>query len=191
MTNAEVKPRAEADSVGADNLETLIGDFEKETTEPKVLDANKLLQGLKPVIDYVKDERAQKQANTVKEDIEGVMAKISEPEAVKNLPKRFVRGYLEAYAIENPKFKDAFDNRGRDPNGWEAAVTEVGKSLAEEVGKMPGNQAKNDIVAAKAAVSGSGTPTEQDGKLGAVELFGMSQQDFKAHRQRLLAEAKG
>ena len=191
MPNDGASLRAEDDSVGADKLETLIEDFEKETEKPKDLGAKELLRDLKPVIDCVKDEQTQKQANAVKEDIDGAIAKMSEVEAIKHMPKRFVRGYLEAYAINNPSFKDAFDKRGREPEKWQAAIGEVGKQMAEEIGAIPGNQIKNDIVAAKAAVSGSGTPTEQDGKVSAAELFSMSGQDFKAHRQKLLAEAKG
>jgi hypothetical protein len=185
-TNDGAAPRLEAPEAKSD-LDKLLSEFEgakpKPTQEPP-----QDLTRLEPVIRFAQDEMESRARQSIQKDIDRATSFMLEPEELKPIPPKFARGFLEAYAQDNPSFAQAFKSRGNDPRRWVSELEEARKAFAEEAKELPGNTVRTDIEAAKASVSGNKQPPEEpeaeDRKIAAMDGA-----EFYAYRKKLLAQA--
>lgn len=196
---AEVADAKESDS----SLNSLLNEFENGTAKPKassseikdeafkseVSGLTKKLNGLMPVVDFAKQAMADRQEETLNQDLASALKVLKEPEETKDIPDSLVRGFMEAYAVENKPFATAFQKRHDDPAGWKTALESGREWLKEKVKLLPGNKVKDDLEAARAAVAETNAEPTGDDDEGpsAVDMFNMSDAEFRSHKDNLRA----
>ena len=201
---------AEASPSEATELESLLKEYEGDTktTDSKTADIKlpdtktpdttsnveigKLAKAIKPVVDYVNEEKAQKQQERFKADVGEIIDFFSEVEELKGLPDKLKRGFLEAHAQEIPEFKTAFENRAKDSKAWNEARETARDAFTELVSELPGSKVRTDVEAALAAVDGkeADKPASEEGP-STVKKINMSDYEWRQYKeeQELLAEA--
>lgn len=141
------------------------------------------LDAVKPVVEYAQGKMQEEQQQAIKKSVDDSVAFVKSDDALKGLPDRIVRGFLQDEYAHNPSFKSAYDNRMRDPKAWEAAQASAQKSLAAEVSTIGRVDPRSDVVAATAAVRGTGrAPTSEAGKVDPRQLRKLSDTDFAAFK---------
>lgn len=161
-----------------------LAEFDRATTRP----TQGIPQELAPVIRFAESKMIEEVKATIDKEVESAISTLTADEAFKGTPKRLARGFLEAWAIENPEFKQAFEQRKSNPKGWEKALSDASTGFAEDMGKMPGNSVRSDVEAARAAVRGtSSAPPPKPRQKSAPELRNMSDQEFRRYKAQLAA----
>lgn len=201
---------AETSPSEAAELDSLIRDYEGATKTPdtktadiktndvRVVDPTpnveigKLAKAIQPVVDYVKEVKAEKQQVRFDTDLKDIMDYFSEVDELKVLPDKLRRGFLEAHAQETPDFKKAFENRAKNPEAWETARESARDAFTELVAELPSSKVRTDVEAAQAAVDGTteDKPASDDGP-STVKKINMSDYEWRQYKeeQELLAEA--
>lgn len=155
----------------------------KSTDKPQA-DVGKVLTQLKPVIDYAQTELSERAHKATEEDVSKAVNFVKEQnDALKDLPDEVVRGMLHGYASDNDAFTKAFQNRGKDKAGWQAALAEANKAVSPILTKLvnPATKVVSDVAAARASVSGaSSTPPPKADAPSPQQMFSMSERDFQA-----------
>jgi hypothetical protein len=145
---------------------------------------------LLPVIQFAQGQMVEKVKAEVEKEVETAVNAIAGQEEFKDVPKRVSRGWLEAWAMETPSFKAAYNERKVNPKGWQAALQEAAQGFAEDVKGFAskGGNLRSDVEAAKAAVRGASNtqPPPQKAK-SAAELRRMSDREFKQYKAELAA----
>jgi hypothetical protein len=179
---------------GESELDSLLREY--ETTAPAATsgsaDVGKVLNHLKPVVDYAKTSMDKDRQDAVDQDIAKAYEFMQETEELKGLKPTHIRGFMEAYALENPSFAKAFHERAQNPESWKAALESGRNWLKEEIGGMGKSNGSDltDLEAAKAAVAGTtDSPPSQDTGPSPTEMFAMSDQKFKELMEQKIAEA--
>ncbi len=180
-------------SKDSESFENLIKEFDSKTgDQSQTADkSGAVLRALKPVIEYVQDDRAEKQQANVDKELSDAVDFVAKGEGLDKLPKPILRGLMEAYAVENKSFAQAFQNRGQAPSEWQAQLA-TGRTWAE--GQMKDvvsgdTKGRDDLEAAKAAVAGTETnaASSDDNDLPSTSaMFNMSGaawQTFKAEQR--------
>jgi len=184
--NGGAAPRSEP-TAGQSDLDTLLKEFETSETKP---DIGRVLRPLEPVIEFARTEMAGRAKKEVEDDINKALDYSYEAEELKGVPKRFVRGYYEAYASENPDFVQAFTDRGKNPKGWKAALEGARTEMVKEWKEVPTNTIRTDVEAARAAISGTVQPGEAP-KLDPRKLMKMSGSEYRAMVEEEIAKNEG
>lgn len=169
----------------ASDLETLIREF--RGGEPKDTPSAGILKDLAPVIDYARQELGRQSKEKIDKTIDDTISFITSIDGSKGWPKRLVRGFLEAYAIESPEFKKAFDERDENAAGWNAALEKARTVFLEDLKGVPGSSVRSDVEAATAAVRGTSAQGTQSPEISATSLFAMSDVDFEAFKRKQAA----
>ena len=182
---------AEAASSGESELGALLKEYETDRTpEAKPNgDVARVLQGLKPVVDYAKDRMVKDQNDAVQSDLDNAFKFVTKDEELKGLKSTVVRGFLEAYGIDHPDFATAFQSRGKNPEAWNDALSKGRDWLKEEIAGFSKSSDREDLEAAQAAVSGTTdqVPNAKDGPSPA-EMFDMSDVDWQKFMDRELTD---
>ncbi len=181
---------------GESELDSLLKEYEsspQSTAQATTSDVGRVLSHLKPVVDYAKFSMEKDQKDAVDQDIAKAYEFIQEDEELKGLKTTHVRGFLEAYAVENPSFAKAFKERAQSPEAWKSALESGRDWLKGEFGGMSKSGVSSDLTdleAAKAAVAGTteSAASKDDGPTP-TEMFAMSDQKFKQLMDRKIAEA--
>lgn len=181
-------------TAGAADFDAILREYTEGTKpETKAGDVSKVLGELKPVIAFAQTELTKRHEDAQKADIDDAIKFVKEDEGIKDvdIPAKLIRGMLEAYALEDPSFADAFANRAKDKAGWQAKLADARKSVAGELKALnPAARVSSDVVAARAAVSGeSATPPPREGEPSAEDMFRMSERDFQAYVAKSLARS--
>jgi hypothetical protein len=188
--NGGAAPRTDV-APGESELDRLLAEFEAKGKTATAQDAvAKVVTTMKPVVQFVEREMQDRQRQALEGDIEGAVKFMTEPEDLKAVPKRLVRGFLEGYGIENQTFAKAFAERKSDPTKWQNELGNARTLFEAELKQLPGSKVRTDIAAAKAAVAGSSssseTPTDDE-----KAIAKMSDTEFLEFRRKRLAEARG
>lgn len=98
-----------------------------------------------------------------------------------DLSDRVVRGALEAYAHENPKFAQAFMHRSRNPEAWTKALRAVAKELKADFSPVD-RDATSDRESLASAVRAASTPAQRQDD--APDFNNMSDAQFAAWKRK-------
>src|SRR3990167_1200130 len=117
--NPPVNTGGQPSSSQGSDFDKLLNEFEqrKQPTPPEIPET------LKPVVDYVNDQRHRQAKETYDKDVTEAIGFMREAEPFKAMKERLIRGALHDYARENKEFDEAFRNRQADPNAWQTART--------------------------------------------------------------------
>lgn len=190
QTRTDPDPAAIAAAEGTDSpksdFDRLLAEFSTSQAEPAPAASPPVSPtDLVPVIEFAKAELTARAKAAVDNDIKAAVDFLTEPEELKGLPSRFVRGYAEAYAIENPDFGRAFNERQSNPTRFKAHLAKAREALLDDFKKLPGNMVRTDIEAAKAAVSGQSNQPAADGDMPSPEeMFNMPEHEFRAFKMK-------
>lgn len=148
---------------------------------------------LLPVIRFAEGQMVEKVKAEIDKEVETAVSSITSQDEFKDVPKRLARGFLEAWALENPEFKTAYEQRKANPRGWQSALAAAGQGFAEDmkgIGSKGGNL-RSDVEAAKAAVRGtSSTQPPPPKQKSAAELRQMSDGEFRRYKATLAARGR-
>ena len=194
----------------ATELDSLIKEYEGATSTPDTITVDskpavipptepthdpgigKLAKAIQPVVDYVNQEKTQKQQGRFAAEVKDVLDFFSEADELKELPDKLKRGVLEAHAQEDSEFKAAFDNRVKAPKAWETARESARDAFTELASKLPNSKVRSDVEAAHAAVDGTteDKPASEEGP-SPEEKMRMSDFEWRKHteHEQRLAEA--
>ncbi len=183
---------AEAASSGESELDTLLKEYGTDRTpdtKPNG-DVGRVIQALKPVVDYAKGRMVKDQNDVVQSDLDDAFKFVTKEEELKGLKSNVVRGFLEAYGIDHPDFATAFQNRSKNPEAWNDALSKGRDWLKEELSGFSKSSDREDLEAAQAAVTGT-TDQVPDAKNGPTprEMFDMSDVAWENFMESELAEA--
>ena len=163
-------------AAGAANLDALLKEFDggkPETPKPTIPD------DVKPVIEWARSEMTNRQIESVQKDVKDAISFVKEDESIKDLPDKMVRGMLEAHASEDPTFKQAFENRSKDPAAWKAKLAEARTAVAKDLQPLGlGSKVSSDVLAARASISGAKPNPGDAPKMNAVDLLHMPQREY-------------
>lgn len=182
--NAGAAPRAEG-TAGQSELDRLLSEYEKAPDQKP--DTAKVVKSLEPVIQFAQAEMTGRARKVVEDDIQKALDFVYEAEGAKGVPKRIVRGYMEAYAGENPDFVQAFMGREQNRKTWENALSGAREAFLKDFKEIPGNTVRTDVEAARAAVTGAVQPSEP-AKVSPGELMSMSDVDYRKLVMREIAK---
>ena len=181
---------------GESELDSLLREYESTApnTQSGSGDVGKVLSHLKPVVDYAKNSMEKDHQNSVDQDITKAYEFMQETEELKGLKTSHIRGFMEAYAVENPSFSKAFREREQNPERWSSALEKGRDWLKEEIGgmrKSNNSEDQTDLEAAKAAVAGATDSASKEQSEGPTptDMFAMSDQKFKQLMDREIAKA--
>lgn len=184
QSDGQRKAGAEDRASGNADLDSLLSEFEEGTKpEPK-----KTQKRERPdeVTQFVREIMAERQRKQVDTDIGNAVEAVAKSEAFKGVPKNLVRRMLISHAYDNPAFDQAFQKRGEDPAGWQAAVSKASEELSADIQDLPKVDARDDVEAAKATVEGtsSGKSESSDGP-AVADLMNMSDAEFRRYKESL------
>ena len=193
-TGKQTDPNAAQAAEGtAGELDSILDEWGKSpSNEPdKVRDAvGTTLKSLKPVIDFARTEQSRREVEVLDKDLNAALDFMAEEN--KDLPKRWMRGFLEGYSLENQDFANAFNDRGQNPSAWKGQLSKAREALPEWLKELPGSTVRSDLEAAKATVSGTSTtePTEADpDEAQAIDLMEMPEAEYQRHVRKQIAKA--
>lgn len=188
------KSASKAASSEGSTLDDLLKEYEQDGDRAKTRqqpDSRRFLSELKPVIDFAKTAMSERQAKAIDDELKAAYEFMTEDEDLKGFKPVHLRGFMEAYNIEQPSFGEAFMARQKDPTAWKAALAKGRDWLKAQLKDMPGASMKSDLAAAKASVAGTSTQDAKKAESNAAELFAMSDAEYQAHISKLLSEARG
>lgn len=166
----------------------LLAQWDAATNAPPAQPASTIPPELAPVIRFAQGKMVEEATAAVQKEVDSAIGALTSGDDLKGVPKRIARGFLEAWALENPEFKRAFDQRSQNKKGWESALAEASAEFRKELGSLPSNSVRNDVEAAKASVRGtSNAPSRSEGLRSTKELRRMSDSEFRQYKADLLA----
>lgn len=184
--------RSEAGNSGDSDLNSLLQEYEEGTTKaapaqpaPAPTTVKPDLSELKPIIDFVEQQKTQKTQETFNQDVDKAVDTLAGQESLEALPKDLVRDMLVAHAFNNADFDKAFQNRADNPAAWDTALKGAEGVLAEKVKGLTVQQQESndrgDIEAAVATVQDVTDPTAEDLDEGptVAQKIGMSDTQWR------------
>lgn len=188
--NSPAVAGAEPDSSGQSALDKLLSEYKAGTQTPAEPASMAALKALEPVIQFAEGERQSRIKEAFDAEVKSAVDYLTESEEAKAVPARFTRGYLDAYAVENPAFKAAFETRQADPAGWKAALGKCRDAFNEDIKGLTGNKLRTEVEAARAAAAGQSTQQAAPaGAKSSQELRKMNDREFAAYKLELGARA--
>jgi len=170
-------PGAQTPGASPSELENLVQEFGDGS--PDATPSAGILKDLRPVIDYARQELDRQSREKLDKTVDDTISFITSIDASKGWPKRLVRGFLEAYAIESPAFKKAFDEREQNTAGWNSALETARAAFIEDLKGVPGSSIRSDLEAATAAVRGTSNQPASTEAISAASLFAKSDREFE------------
>lgn len=192
MTDKQTRPDGRADRGTEDkaqesDLAALVRQYEQETGDG---DRAALLKSLQPVVDFAKGEMSSREQAAVEEAIDQAYKFVTDDDSLKGLNKTVVRGFLEAYGVENPDFSEAFRNQKKNPGAWKSELGKGREWVKKQFeGLIKKSDMRSDLEAAKAAVAGTSTEEPEKEKVDPAKLFAMSDSAFNQHVAAEIAKA--
>ena len=177
-----------APASGGAGLEDLLKEFDQQpTTAPPKPDST--IERLAPLISWAADEMKSKTVQALNKDLDDAVSFLTDAEGLKETPKRFARGYLEAYAVENPAVQTAFQEREKNPEAWKQTLGQVKDAFVKDGSAFKGGSPRSDLEAAVASVRGSSATPPPVTQKTAVELQAMSDVAYDDYKKGLLTGA--
>ena len=182
-----------ADSNSADaEWDSIVSEWNQADEPPKAAapqpspDVGKILNRLTPVVQYAESSMLKEQQKEQEDFINGAVSFIKEGEGLAGMDGEIVEGFLISRYNKSADFKNAYENRGSNPDAWNKALEEVRTDFAGRTGKT---DVRSDIEAAHAAVSGSSDAAPSDDGPSVRDLNKMSDRDFEAYKRELAANS--
>lgn len=178
-----------SDANATQDLDTLLSDFEAsaaaDTPQPAADDTqNQTQQYHDPRVDQL---LAQQAATAAKQGIDDAVSQIKEAGA--NYPDRLIRGYLHDIAAERPDLVKAFQFRDQNPAKFKQVLEAVASEIKGEVESLSLGKETDDSEAVRSAVRGQeGVKTTQEAGPSSADINKMSNKEFEAYKEGLLAE---
>lgn len=175
-------PASGGRAAGTADFDALLAEYTQGTKPEPKADVSKVLDGLKPVIEFANTELSNRHNEALKKDLNAAIEFVKEEEAAKDIPPTVVRGMLELYASEHEEFAKAFQNRSKDKATWQAQLAEARKYAVTELkGLSPSTRVASDVAAARAAVSGEASkpPPKGDGPTP-QQMLQMPEREWRA-----------
>jgi len=183
----------QAGASGDSDFERLISSFdepvktEPNRSEPSIKD---VLKAIKPVVDFANGERTTRETAAVEKSIGEIVDYMTEPDETKELPKRFVRGFLAEYSREHPDIQKSYQERSTNPTAWKAVLEQARTELLNDAKSLPRDKVASDVRAAKAAVQGTTQKAAKtDDGPSVMEMANMSNHDWEQYKASLEAGA--
>ena len=177
--------QGQADESGSKSaLSDLINEYESQKDSGKqVLDA---LKAVEPAVKYVEKREALDNKERLDGMINTAIDKVLESDDLKDfkdrIPRRLVHGFLGARTESDKEFSDVMRRHYAegDETAFNAQIEKARTDFVTDLKGLVGKSDRDDIEAAKAAVSGqTSTPPPEKSDLPAPEdMFEMSGQEF-------------
>jgi len=159
-SNAPDNQVTEGSGAQEESLDELLSQFDSNQETPKPAEQPQA-SNIDDVVSYVNEERQRRQAEEEEADIKKAVTELQSGIKDGDLSYRMTRGFLEAYAVENPSVKKAFEYRHQNPRAWELAQRQALKELKDEISiDNKATQTSNDLAAAVHSASTSMPETE-------------------------------
>lgn len=174
---------APAGTSGTSELDRLLTEFDKKPVAAPP-DTNTALRDLteafKPVARFAEQKMQEEVRATTQKSIDDAISFVKGDEDLKTVSPVIVKGFMSARYADDQSFKTAFDNRGKDPKGWEAALTSTQADFKKEMGgSVASSTLRSDVDAATAAVRGANRGNAQAAqKVDPGKLRDMSDVEF-------------
>lgn len=131
-TNEVATPTSEDTNVEG-SLDSVLSEYDQATSTPDTgsgeapapVDENQF------VVQYVKNQMQQEAAREVQDAVDDAIKTMKSVVDIQ-IPDKALVGYLNVMADEDPRFKQAFLNRGSNPAVWERALKAAAKELAPD-----------------------------------------------------------
>lgn len=172
------------------DLESLLSEYDEDTSssesgnnsqdsgdnsQDNQVDNNQISE----ILDYVRTKRQQDQAQETEQAVTKAVETIKGNETLASQPDWVIEGALHAQANKDPRIQRAFQNRQKDPEGWNKVLRGVGDKLAADMKEKPDEKLTEDRDAARAAVSGQKSSESNDAKPDPKELNSLSDEEFE------------
>lgn len=166
QTDAQETPATEADD--AQDLETILAEYQndsgqdsREESDDQETDSPNVAAELKELRARMERREREEIQAKVQEDIGKSVSRIKDSlkDNAITVSDRIVRGVLNELAQEDPRILRAFNERYKNPQGWERVEAGIAKSLVSEFGID--KSATESVNAVKSHVRGS-QPTRED-----------------------------
>jgi len=170
---------AQAEPSLDDVLADLSAEYDRGTSEPS--EPEKPVEAADTGNKFVtRAEFEALQANQMDADIDKAVAAVKEAGAGGS--DRAIRAMLYQLADEKRTFKQAFVNRGNNPQGWDRALKAAAGEIGRELGAPVDAQVTADTEALAAAVRGSNSATAAEDD--APAFAPMSDGEFQDWKQK-------
>ena len=179
---------------GDSDFEKLINSFdepvkaEQNRADPSIRD---VLKAIKPVVEFANNEKVTRETEAIDKSINEIVDFMTEPDETKDLPKRFVRGFLAEYSRENPDIQKSYQERTSNPTAWKAVLEQARMELLNDAKALPRDKVASDVKAAKAAVQGTTQKAvESNDGPSSVEMANMSDHEWEKFKAGLRSKAR-
>ena len=179
---------------GSATLDQLLAEFKAGTTGTNTnptpaIEATKVIEAMRPALEYVEQDRIQKQTEAVQKSIDDAIKFVKgDDDGLKGVSDVVVDAILHRQYARDAGFKSAYDNRAKDPKAWENAQVAVRSQIKTELKLANGGGAsRSDVEAATAAVRGQRSPAlDSTGKeIDPAKLSRMSDTEFADFKRTL------
>lgn len=179
-----VESQQTEESDAQDDVESLLNEYEQETsTKGEQPDESKQSDAKQP---YIPQEVQELLEQKTQSDIKTAASTIKEVSGV-NLPDEVFEGILHRSVDGDPRALRLWQNRSRDPKGWDRYVQSIGRNFAKQMKELPDQKATEDNKAFDSAVRNASNSSSQPDSDDMPDLGPMSDHDFIAYKRSLLS----
>lgn len=184
VTTEEVQDTTEVQTEETPSMEELLKEFDNGTEETGEQEQDQVTENASsdPRIDQLTEFMQSEQARRTNTDIDNAISLMKEEEALKELPDRMLKGYINELARENQDLVRAFAQRHEKPEAWakvvRAAAGELGKQLGTREEKVTSDMASIRSAVEQSETKSNDGPTDED-------ILKMSDADFRDYKQKL------
>lgn len=185
-TDVQDAPVTEEGSAQGDDLDSLLNEWEsrskaeepKEEPKPKGEQKESTPDEIKQVAAWVKEQQQRQIEEQTQKDIESAVSKIH-GEMESPVSKYLIEGALWREASNDPRFLRAWQNRGKDPDGFNRILGAVRRNIEKEMGSQPDKTVSADREAVTRAVRGASNAPPAEEFPSEKELNQMSDAEFR------------
>lgn len=169
----------EAEKPAEKTIDELLEEF-PEATKPVVEDKSRMDN----VLDFMEDFKKREQKKDIDTGISDAVSFFKEDEEITS-SDLMLKGFLNAYADENPKVIDAFNNRANNPGAWKELLKLARDSYKS--GLSTDTKISDAVTAAKASASGQTTEEPTPKQISNADLNDLSDTQFVRFKKLLAA----
>ena len=163
----------------SDDLDSLLNEFTEETKSEQTINPN----DVKEAVGWINEQRQQTANEAEQTAINSATETIKEQLGDLDIPLTdgMIRGMLEDNARRDPKIRDAFAQRQKNPQAWSEALKRASKNIKEDL--SIDQKATSDREAIASAVHSAST--QQPTPDTPVDLNTMSDSKFARYKMGL------
>lgn len=178
----ENSPEENQETEKSDDLDTLLKEYETEETVEKTTEKEDpdRYSALEKRLNEMERDNIRKETHQALAEAVAKVKSFGELE----MDDLLVEGVLHKLAADDPRLIQAFQNRGRDPQGFNQVLKKVAETIKTK-SVRPDPKLSEDSEAVRAAVRGQHANTQEDDKPDAAKLRDMSDAEFAAYKRSL------